>query len=79
MICYFSSQGIPILLQKNGTLFVLAQAIMPEIVPLCRNEISGPEDDWQEVVNAHNFCLHGTFCVDILFCGANDWESTPQR
>ena len=79
MICYFSTRGLPIFLQKNGTIVVLVQAIVPDNVPLCRNEILGPKNGWNEVVNAHNFCLRGNFRVDILFFGANNWESKPQR
>ena len=76
VICYFASQGPPIFIQKNGTIVVLLQDIIPDIVPLCNNEILGPSDGWYESV--HDFCLRGTFRVDLIFCGAKDWESTPK-
>ena len=31
----------------------------------------------QEIIS--NIVPFGFFCVDILFFGANNWESTPQR
>ena len=79
LLCPFSAQGLPILLQNNETLVVLIQAIILNIVALCRNEISDPTDIWHKVINSHDFCLRGYFFVDILLFGANNWKSTPQR
>ena len=79
MLCPFSAQGLPIPLQNNVNAVVLMQEIIPDIVPLCRNEILGPADGWHEVANVHDFCLYGTFPVYLLFCGANDREYKPQK
>ena len=70
---YFSARGLTIILQKNGTIVVLVQAIITDTVPVFRNEISVPAYGWQKFVNAHDFCLRGNVCVDIMFCEANDW------
>ena len=79
VLCSFASRGLPILLQNNGTLVDLVQAIILNTVELCRNEILVPEDRWHEAISTHDFCLHGTFCVELLFCGATNWGSKSQR
>ena len=64
---------------KEWNSFVLVQITILNILALSHNEILGPADSLHEVVNAHYFCICGTFHVEILFCGANDWESMSQR
>ena len=78
MLCYFAGRHLPTILQNNGTIAVLVQTIVLNILALCRNEILVPADGWHEFVNAHHFCLYGYSHVELLFCRANDCESTSQ-
>ena len=55
------------------------QMTILNILDLCQNEILGPADSRHEVVNTHYYYICGTFHVEILFCGANYWESMSQR
>ena len=75
----FHERSLPIFLRKNGTLVFLVQKIILNIVSLCHNEISGLADGLHEVVNTHDFCIRGTFRVELLFCGANDWEYISKK
>ena len=45
------------------------QAIIPEILHLRRNEISGSSDGFHEVLNAHNLVLRGIFVLIFCFMG----------
>jgi hypothetical protein len=53
--------SLSILLQKNGTLFILEQNIVLEIVDLRLHEVTSPTDCRNEVVSAEirvlSFCL----------------------
>jgi hypothetical protein len=61
----FSDLSLTILLQKNGTLFVLEQNVVLDTLALRLHEITSPAYGRHEVVGAHNLGLRRASSIEL--------------
>jgi hypothetical protein len=61
-----ATKAFAILFEKHGALIVLVDDVLHCVITLGREEISGPQHLWHDIVHANQFSLGGAVGVDFL-------------